>query len=403
MNSLNQFPLRTKSAPGITNLALVTVVSLVMVAILLTIQIMTLLNVRLAAINVDDKTDFYAAEGVLYDTIVRLNRGESISDINSSPDAPTSDIQIQRSTTQVGDLYQVDITANSQHASRRLFSSFRRLSSSPPTLDIALIIDSSGSMDDLGCRTCSKWKTLGHDFDCSAFPSSEKICQPIYAAQAAIQLFLDTLQADSAGSQAKVGLISYSTKAKVLRDLALGTASNYSQLTNKLQYIKAEGNTNIQDALQKAKDNLSWRSPSNTQRIVILLTDGIPNERGSGASYCSPAYPGYPDDHNPPSKINQCVQQAIDTAQDMKDNDSITIYAVGLGLESPHDYTQQKQIALAKFLLNNIVSSPPANYAHFTSIDQLQDLQNVYSEILHQILSNPYLRIRECPAGSTCP
>jgi len=203
---------------------------------------------------------------------------------------------------------------------------------------------------------------------------------------------------------ARTALISYAAKARVEKGL-----NGDHNIDREMITLTPKGATNIHHALTQAQD-LSWRSDSDVRKYIVLLTDGFPNRHSSSGSSCSPSYPEYPDDYSESNTGNTCIKSALDLAAELKnDSNNITVYTIGLGLDSVHGYVREKQIDMAHFILDRIASSPPSQYAHYlpsktrTEWETDTELQDVYREILHQMLSNPYLRIQECPAGSDCP
>ena len=127
-----------------------------------------------------------------------------------------------------------------------------------PKLDVMLVLDVSGSMDD----------------DCPP-----PICK-ITDAKNASKFFVTKLNE----SFDQAGLANYSTRAQVLQTLLVMTTSNKTVLNNSIDslcrggYNCGSGTTNIADGIGNATGELtSARARSDSNKIQILLSDGLPN------------------------------------------------------------------------------------------------------------------------------
>lgn len=117
-------------------------------------------------------------------------------------------------------------------------------SSTLETRDVALVLDVSGSMSG----------------------------DPIGQMKEAAQGFLDT----AVGGGAQVGLVSYSGEAQVLERLD----SSATALSVAVGDLSSGGNTNIEDGLVKGEQVLSAGNAD--RRIIVLMSDGAPNEGKTG-------------------------------------------------------------------------------------------------------------------------
>ena len=108
------------------------------------------------------------------------------------------------------------------------------------TRDIALVLDTSGSMDG----------------------------EPIHEVASAVSRFGDTVL----GTTAKVGVISFSSQAEVMLPLS---ASN-DQISKTAAELESFGGTNIGAGLIAASDMLSGSTAD--RKIVVLMTDGEPTD-----------------------------------------------------------------------------------------------------------------------------
>jgi len=133
-------------------------------------------------------------------------------------------------------------------------------------LEVVLVIDVSGSMGD-----GNNPKPLA------------------YAQDAAID-FINKMftAANNPTGKNKVGIVTYSTTATIRRYLT--NSSGQADLISVINGLSANGSTNIQDGLVKAREVLDPTRATYdcaTARSVVLLTDGVPNVTGTGGNSCS--------------------------------------------------------------------------------------------------------------------
>jgi len=163
-------------------------------------------------------------------------------------------------------------------------------------LDIVLVMDRSGSMDDPPRTTYDK----------------------IYYAKQAARNFVDRLNS----SIHRVGLVSFSTTST----FDLNLTSNYISVKNKINATIADGFTNMEGGIHKAY--LQFQNHSRTW-VMILLSDGMANwwdnKTGNDLDYITGA--------------RKAFEQAL-IAQSMK----IKIYTIGLGAKNDINETNLKQI-----------------------------------------------------------
>ena len=125
---------------------------------------------------------------------------------------------------------------------------FSRIGWSQSTADIALIIDSSGSMG-------------GND--------------PNDLRKSAARLFI-SLAASDVRSDVQIAVVDFDSWAVTLAPLTLANAGNeeLSQLEGAVDQINSDGGTNIAAGLQQGFDTLSASSTPYVRKAAVLLTDG---------------------------------------------------------------------------------------------------------------------------------
>jgi len=209
----------------------------------------------------------------------------------------------------------------------------------PIPLNVVVVFDVSGSMDDLGRN-----------------PS-----EPINSAKQAAKLFVDNLNFSADDSSDKVALVKYSERA----DLSLSFSTDKDKIKQTIDGFRASGATNIGDALFEANEILAKEAGGGQARkVVVLLTDGLPNRTHQG-SRCD----------NWPRQYNKCTDDALAQAENLKKN-NIILYAIGLdfdGIEKIHPGSGE----VGKNLLGQLATSK----GHFYEAPGKEDLQLIYQEI----------------------
>ncbi|TDO95638.1 gliding motility-associated C-terminal domain-containing protein [Flavobacterium sp. 245] len=214
-------------------------------------------------------------------------------------------------------------------------------------LEVVLVIDVSGSMGDGNGK-----KPLA------------------YAQDAAIDFINKMfLPANNPTGKNRVGIVTYSSTASIRRYLT--NSSGQADLISVINGLSANGNTNIQDGLTKARSILLDPDPAKgatfdcaTARSVVLLTDGVPNRTGTNGDGCG----------------GSCSPAIITTANNIKTvtvsgtNYSNQIFSVGLfGAISG---TEQSN---AQTILNDVQSGG----SFFT--ESGADLTGIYNQIFTQL------------------
>ena len=197
-------------------------------------------------------------------------------------------------------------------------------------LDVMIVLDRSGSMDNAG-----------------GSPP-----QPITDAKEAAKFLIDQLDS----SIDRVGLVSYATTAT----LDHGLTSNFNAVKTAIDGLTASGYTNIGGAVYEAQAELDANGRSDAVHVIILLSDGVANRSKDGGE-CDT----WPEDPTP------CTEDAINQAAAAKAKGTV-IYTIGLNLDGIGDSED-----LARDVLQTMASSP-ANY--FESPDS-SDLQGIFDSI----------------------
>lgn len=313
---------------GGSHLVLVLIVAFILVLILSSVQFLAFINLKQTArVNFSHRA-YFSAEGALFETINHLK-----SDPTWPPTLPftdsynINDVEIDRHIDLDPDTGEVIVTINadSRGARRKLVGRFAPVSSDQTSnlpLDIVLLFDRSGSM--------GEWQ----------LPDGTATAISI-AKQAAIN-FVDSI---SQVSNAQVGFVAYNNQvypqAPNQGYFPLSPIQDSTQLTGIIDGVWATNATNISAALDQARIEFEERGRSNTQKIIILLSDGVPSKAlptppehpagSEGLVTCpsdaciSPS--GSATGFEPLNRGIYCTDNAISIASDLKAND-VTIFSV---------------------------------------------------------------------------
>lgn len=187
-------------------------------------------------------------------------------------------------------------------------------------LDIMVVLDRSGSMDDDSCSmpwwwpwwiptnryTCERWGGVWQD------PP-----QPIGDAKDAAKAFVDM----NNPNLTHLGLVSYAKWGRLDQSLT----ADFATVKSAIDGLTADGCTNAEEGIQKARAELN-ASPRSGDALpfIVFLTDGLPNY-----PYCRDCR-----DHCLPAK-----DAARDEARQAA-NEGIAIYTIALGDKADRDLMQ---------------------------------------------------------------
>jgi len=178
-----------------------------------------------------------------------------------------------------------------------------------PPLDLMLVLDRSGSMDDDSCSVQSDGCSTTTRAKCESCGGVWIMPpQPMADAQEAAKAFVDL----NNPNLARLGVVSYAPSASLDQELT----NQFDQVKTAIDGIVADGCTNAADGILKAHEELTGpRGRVDALRIAVFLTDGLPNH-----PECSDCR----DDC--PAAKQAARDRAVAAA-----GDGITIYTIGLG------------------------------------------------------------------------
>ena len=244
----------------------------------------------------------------------------------------------------------IDIKAENQQIVRQLQGIYQPPGVSQEPLDIMLLLDISQSMDDPD--------QLGNE---------SKLTRAKQAAQEFVDQFKNY-------SQARIGLIAYSTTAAIKSQLNLMDINHYLDLQNQIDQLTALESTNIAAAIETNLSPQIWTKfqPDDPPRYLVLLTDGIPtvlNLTDGSTQRCKALQI---DQDQLEECLAEAENQTADAGEKAKSTDyQIEIFTIGLGQTGQINQTLLKQLA-----------NDTDHYYYSPTSDQLSD---IYRRIARQI------------------
>lgn len=223
-------------------------------------------------------------------------------------------------------------------------------------VDIVLVMDRSGSMDDDSCAgdisSCSYTYMNKHicEDTCGGVWTSPR--QPITDAKEAAKLFVDL----NNPTFAHLALASYAYDYKIDQSLT----DNFGVVKTAIDNLSAAGCTNAAGGLYKGREELNGpNARSDAMHFIIFLTDGLPNKGLTTAQSCSSC-----PDYCPQAK-EAAREQAVEAV-----DEHIVIHTIAMG--SKADQALMQEVA--------DITGGTFHYAPTSG-----DLDAVYEDIFNQI------------------
>ncbi len=204
-------------------------------------------------------------------------------------------------------------------------------------VDIMIVLDSSGSMDDAG----------------------QNPDQPLQDAKHAAKVLIDQLDED----YDRVGLVSYARDA----EFAYPLSTRYAEVKAAIDDLDADGYTNLGDGLYEAREVLVAYGREDAVPVIVVLSDGVAN-RSHDDGTCDLE----------PATHTACTEDAIAQAEAAKDLD-VTIYSIGLNLGGVgNDATEE----IARATLEAVASA-----SAYYEAPESSDLVAIYEQIAEQVIN----------------
>ena len=209
-------------------------------------------------------------------TALAVGENEVSTDANSP-------VQIKKSINDTGDKLTLEAYLTNEVT--------ENVSTKP--LDIVLVLDQSGSM--------------AYNFEGN--PTDENTDRRQYAMKEAVKNFID--KAYSENGTHKMAIVTFSEDAAQLANWTTVDANGRTTLINSVKGLDdtPSGATNVAAGMQEAQTLLNAQTNSDSQKVVIVFTDGVPTTQS---------------DFN-----TNVANKAIAASKDMKDAEAV-VYTVGI-------------------------------------------------------------------------
>ena len=213
-------------------------------------------------------------------TALAVGENSPVTEVSTDANSP---VQIKKSINDTGDKLTLEAYLTNEVT--------ENVSTKP--LDIVLVLDQSGSM--------------AYNFEGNTTNKNPERRQ--YAMKEAVKNFID--KAYSENGTHKMAIVTFSKDAAQLANWTTVDASGRTTLINSVEGLDdtPSGATNVAAGMQKAQTLLNAQTNSDSQKVVIVFTDGVPTTQS---------------DFN-----TNVANKAIAASKDMKDAEAV-VYTVGI-------------------------------------------------------------------------
>ena len=198
-------------------------------------------------------------------------------------------------------------------------------------------------------------------------------CYPIDAAKKAAKSFVDTYAGNGESAGRYLSIVVFGTDAYVKLDwIDVSTVNGKASATSAIDEISANGGTNLEQGLAKAKDQFTDQTVASVNfKNVVALTDGAPTFYGEGGWF-GPSGSGS-------SGSKETNDETAETAEELKE--VANLYTVCFGAENMETYRGGPTVG--NFLRDSIATD--SNHAY--DADNAGALNNAFKEISKTITS----------------
>ncbi len=196
----------------------------------------------------------------------------------------------------------------------------------------------------------------------------------------------------------RVGIVTFGNAGKIVSG-GFDASAKFPKSRGAISSLVAgERTTNIADGLKKAMDLFAANPKSGSKKVLILLSDGVPNNSTNGE--CDESYPS--PKTNPPSGNNKCVVDSRDRAKTAVAKNDIQLNVVGYALqelESSEGQTLRIKTE-AGFLTVNVPEEAAKNARqllrdmakgddYYFESETLSDLNSIFDKIITKSKTSP--------------
>lgn len=382
---------------GYSNLVIVFMLSTFMTLILFALLLTSYLDSKRVAQIVDSKKAYYFAEAAMNETILEIRNSPAVR-----PDDQTymvADAEVTRETTEDPPDCPIRVELNSKYknAKRKISACFETGAAMTVPLDIVLVTDHSGSMENGSPTSLRVAKDAGKSF---VDVVNNKAIQEDVAHRIGVVLF---------GGSAEKKSSLHSVKS----------VADMNLIKNAIEENRnCGGSTNIADGIYMAREELKNNGRDDSIKVILILSDGVPQKAYSSCSCrsnectcsfkdgCNPMSNAYKPHYEGKNEGNCCTNDAIEQAEKAKNEDGFIIFSIHLGKNYKHtadslcgDDGEDDVDGLAatkklgRLTLLRVSNEPPdqtlpepgETRTYYKETDEDEELENIYNEIAESI------------------
>lgn len=336
---------------GFSTLLLILVLSLMLELMLFSMLLVTRTSTVRAFSTSYSQESYFAAEGVLHDTLYLLRTKHWDSKNSTRQELRVSDVTVWRTVTynQATHTYHVEIESEFKEAKRKLVADFTPQNDieSKKDLDVVFVLDTSESMK----STIAYLKNAVTDLiDDQGFTSADR-----------------------------VAVVSFAKTASVVQPFS----SDFQQVKDSVRSLQLSSDTNFTEALHATRELFLSSGRPEAAQIVVFFSDGVPTFTTTTKNkpyYCATTCfdPHFGNSYAPDNGGSYCTNDAIDAASDFHATNTTQVYAVFFARNTGGSCQNiEKSQQLGRLTLQQIVG----DRTHYFETSQISELKGIFQSI----------------------
>lgn len=344
---------------GFSTLMVVIFLSLMLELILFSLLLTSKLAFQRSMSRGYSQEAYYAAEGVLHDTLLLLRQGSWPQKTPYNQLVTVGEVKVNRSVNfdKTKQAYIVEIESEIKSSKRKLVAEFtpeNSVDSKQKKIQVVFILDTSDSM-----------KT------------------PLPYLKNAVT---DMIDSGTFSTQDQLAVVEFNTKARVVTPFTL----DRELVKNEVRKLKSVGGTNTISGLQVAHDHIQKLGDPNAAKVIILFSDGVPtlgldakNKQTQCVEGCFNQY--FANEYAPNKGGNQCTDSTIKKADALHGSSEVSIYTIFFARQNGGSCGEvAKNQELGRLTLQQIAG----DHSRYFETDQINEFKGIFQAIGKSVIEN---------------